>query len=187
MALDAAARLFDQETRRFVVEGTEAYSATAAVTRYFDDITNTDTIEIHDLLTSTTPIVIRGSTTILAANYKLLPLNRGNGPATSIQFGRGQYPTYDQEDHYYFSEHNNLILPGALAITGIWGYCSSANRPAAIKNAVLDWAAIMYKTGQVNMSEVLQMITVSGPTGLMAANVVSTVKTFKRGPYGGFV
>lgn len=179
--LDTAARLFDRETRGAsnVVEGTEAYSATTA-TRYFDDAVHYNYLDIHDLLSVTE--ITRGSTEVPPANYKLLPLNPGTGPYTAIQFGYGLTIERDTEDHWYYNNPAIGYITGGISITGSWGYCTEANRPPAVKEAVLNWAAVIYKTGAVNMTELLQMITTQNPHRILAANVVEIVRSFKRTP-----
>lgn len=175
--LNTAARLFDKETRRYIVEGQEAYSETASTTRYVDDWVCGNYVEVPDLLSVSA--IVRGSTTLTTDQYKLLPRNRGNGPITEIQFQQYQSITRDTEDHYYYNT-NGFITDG-IAITGVWGYCTIDNRPDAIKEAVLQWAAIMYKTGAVSVESLLQMATVNGPTQFMAAGVRDIIKVFKRG------
>lgn len=181
--LNSAARLFDQETRRYVVEGQEAYSASVSQTRYFDDLVRGGHLEIHDLLS--TSGIVRGSTTVPAANYKLLPLNRGNGPYTSIQWGQAFSIERDTEDHWYYSTHD--IVTGGIAITGVWGYCTAANRPDAVKQAVLDLSSLMYKTEALTLEQVMNMITPRDPMTIIARNVAQTIKAFKRAPEYAFV
>jgi hypothetical protein len=174
--LNTAARLFDEATRGpYVVEGAEAYSATTA-TRTFTDNIYDSFIDIPDLLSVTT--ITRGSTEVTTGNYKLLPLNPGLGPYTQIQFGSGLAIERDTEDHWYF--HNLGYISGGISIAGSWGYCTAANRPDAVEEAVLNWAAVIYKTGALTMQDLLQMISTQNPNKILAANVVGIVEAFKR-------
>jgi hypothetical protein len=185
--LNTAARLFDKETRRFIVEGYEAYAATASTIRLFDDYLGSLELEIPDALTITA--ITRGSTTLAGTEYMLLPATtiRGNGPITHLQFQQGVSISYDTEDHAYYGTHSNQFITNGIAITGTWGYCTEANRPDAVTEAVLQWAAIMYKTGAVSAEALLQMATVNGPMQFMAAGVKDIIRAFKRMPAMRFV
>jgi hypothetical protein len=69
---------------------------------------------------------------------------------------------------------------GQFAVTGTWGYCTAANRPEAVKQAVLSLAAIMYKAGNLSMDAVLNMVSNQDPVGIMARNVRDAVMQFRR-------
>jgi hypothetical protein len=174
--LDAAARMFDGATRGGGIEGAEAYSVSASATRYYDD-DNSGVIPIDDALTVTA--LTRGGTAIDTAYYKLYPYNPGNGPYTRIYL-RGDVNTPITLGGTWYSYPQAGVGLGQIAVTGTWGYCAAANRPEAVKNAVLNLAAVMYKSQALTMEQVLNMVSNQNPVGIMAANVKDAVKQFSR-------
>ena len=167
--LNSAARQFDMKTRR-PPEGREAFSESASETRYFDDAYTARYVAIDDLLTVSA--VVRGTDTITSDYYYLDP--RGT-PHTRFYFQPNSYPGYS---YPYLG-----IGLGQIAITGTWGYCTAANRPDQVGNAVLNLAAIMYKLQAVNLDQVLQMVSNQSPYGIMAATVKDAIQTFRKVSY----
>jgi hypothetical protein len=156
--LDAAAHIVDtarnpQGCDRLPT-GAEAFSATASnATRYFDD-PMTGVIEVDDLLTLDG--ITRNGTALSADDYVTWPYNPGNGPITRILL---------RSDTLY----DPLVLTGAnwygypnvgrgarmIAVTGTWGYCTQANRPAVVKEATLMQAERLYERISVSPTEML--------------------------------
>lgn len=157
--LDAAAHIVD--TARNPVGcnrlplGAEAFSATAAgVTRYFDDPL-TGVIEIDDLIGAPTAVV-RNSTTLDTGGYTLYPYNPGDGPYTRI-FLRSDAlwePTLTSGATWYGYPN---VGSGArmIAVTGTWGYCAEADRPAIVKEAALMQAERLYERMMVRPEDML--------------------------------
>jgi hypothetical protein len=174
--LDAAARMFDGATRGGGIEGAEAYSASASATRYYDD-DNSGVLYVDDVLTVTA--LTRGGTAIDTADYKLYPYNPGSGPYTRIYLRADAETPITLGGTWYGYPQSGVGL-GQFAVTGTWGYCTAANRPEAVKHAVLSLAAVMYKAGNLSMEQVLNMVSDQDPVGIMARNVKDAVGQFRR-------
>jgi hypothetical protein len=146
--LDTAAYMVDQATRR-PPEGKEAFSATSSETRYFDD-PRLGTVAIDDALTVTA--ITRGGTTITSTYYQLRPYNPGNGPYTSIQF-RSDATSITNIEWYGYP--HTYMGTRQIAVTGTWGYCTQANRPAVVKEATLTQAEKLYERFGISPAELL--------------------------------
>ena len=173
--LDAAARMFDGATRG-AKEGYEAYSESASEARLYDD-DNSGVLLIDDCLSVTA--LTRGGETITTDYYKLYPYNPGDGPYTRIYF-RGDVNTPITLGGTWYSYPQAGVGLAQFSVTGTWGYCTAANRPEAVKNAVLNLAAIMYKTQAVTLDQVMNMVSPADPIGIMARNVKDAVQQFRR-------
>ena len=158
--LDAAAHIVDAARNPMGFNrlplGAEAFSATAAgVTRYFDDPL-TGVIEIDDLIGAPTAVV-RNSTTLDTADYALWPYNPGDGPYTRILLRSDALwePTLTSGATWYGYPN---VGSGArmIAVTGTWGYCAQADRPAVVKEATLMQAERLYERIKVRAEDMLQ-------------------------------
>lgn len=141
--LDSAASTIDRVGRKYIL-GKEAFSATTSETRYFDDVIDEmGLVRIDDLLTVTE--VIRGGVTISASYYDLYPYNIGNGCYTYIRFTQDNtslaWPGLNTRYNYPFAG----VGTKQLQITGTWGFCTSGNRPAEVKEATIIQAGYLYQ------------------------------------------
>lgn len=156
--LDAAAFIVDQVARNPVgcnrlPVGTAAFAATAAgETRYFDDPL-TGSIEIDDCLAVTA--VTQDGAAVDPTTYILWPYNPGNGPYTRLLFSSDAAvaPAIVTGSWYGYPQKGVGIR--RIAVTGTWGYCTEANRPAVIKEATLIQAERLYERLGLNPSELL--------------------------------
>jgi hypothetical protein len=140
--LDASAELVDAETRGHKL-GYEAFSASASEVRYFDDDMS-GVIDIDDAVTVTA--ITRGGVVITLDYYKLYPYNRGNGPATRIYLrSDSQFSDSLLVGGSWYGYPNDGWGMAQIAVTGTWGYCTQANRPKVVKEAVLTQAEAMYE------------------------------------------
>jgi hypothetical protein len=120
LLLDSASHLVDQNTRIPPV-GQYAFTATeAGVTRYYDDDMS-GVIAIDDVLEITA--VQRNGVDV---DYAVDPPNEL--PVTALVLVEGG------------SGHR------AITVTGTWGYCTEAARPAAVREATLQQATAMYRS-----------------------------------------
>lgn len=155
--LNAAAYLVDSQTRG-AREGQEAFSATASITRYFDDYIREDgVIDIDDAVTVTA--VVRGGQTLDSSTYYTYPYNAGEGPITRIYLLSSSItlPSYQLGGSSYGYPYRDVGVK-AIQVTGTWGYCTSANRPPEIKEATLMQAAAMYRKVYMPPRDVAQAI-----------------------------
>lgn len=180
--LDAAARMFDGATRG-AMEGYEAYSESASEARLYDD-DNSGVLLIDDCLSVTA--LTRGGETITTDYYKLYPYNPGDGPYTRIYL-RGDVTAPITLGGTWYSYPQSGVGLAQFSVTGTWGYCTSANRPEAVKNAVLNLAAVMYKTQALTLDQVMQMVSNTDPVGIMSRNVKDAVLQFRRDRAWGIV
>lgn len=136
--LNAAAYIVDQVTRR-PPRGAIAFSATAAPeTRYFDD-TGSGTVRIDDLLLTTPITIVRGGTTLAATDYILRPYNElPKGEIVIVEYAAPSDTTGYRLPYRRYGMRQ-------IAVTATWGFCTLANRPVVVKEAVLVQAERMYE------------------------------------------
>jgi hypothetical protein len=133
--LNTAAYLFDRVTRRPPV-GLEAFSEVASSARYFDDALN-GVISIDDA-TAVTAVTRNGAALTAGTDYNVSPYNEL--PKTSIVLSAGG------------------VGAKAIAVTGTWGYCTQANRPAIVKELVLTQAERLYEQIGMNPVEIANLL-----------------------------
>jgi hypothetical protein len=172
--LDAAARMFDGATRG-AKEGAEAFSQANSSARRFDDYTGNGYVDIDDA-TAVTIVARDGQTLTVTTDYLLYPYNPGSGPYTRIVWTSNAGGFAGGSARYVGD-----VGRGAIEVTGTWGYCTAQNRPEAVKNAVLNLAAVMYKSQALTMEQVMNMVSNQNPVGIMARNVQDAVNEFRKG------
>jgi hypothetical protein len=172
--LDAAARMFDGATRG-AKEGAEAFSQANSSARRYDDYVCNGYVDIDDA-TAVTIVARDGQTLTVTTDYLLYPYNPGNGPYTRIVWTSNAGGFQGGSARYV-----DGLGYGAIEVTGTWGYCTAANRPEAVKNAVLNLAAVMYKSQALTMEQVMNMVSDRDPVGIMARNVKDAVEEFRKG------
>jgi len=152
--LDTAAQVVDQVTRR-PPNGTVAFSPSAAgVTRYYDDVLHDrGLVWIDDCLAITQ--VKRAGTVLAASSYKQYPYNEL--PSTALYLNAVAYFVDNIlfGGSYWYGLPHRGVGAGAIEITGTWGYCQVAARPAVIKEATLQLAALYYQRKSVSISDLL--------------------------------
>lgn len=172
--INAAAVMVDGLTRGYR-PGYEAFSASASEQRLFnDDIQVSGIVEIDDALTVTA--LTRGSSTVGSTYYQLYPYNPGNGPYTRILM---------RMDLIWLlgavispSSWYGYPYPGVgaaqVAVTGTWGYCTAANRPAVVKEATLALAKQLFDEGAYTAKDMLQ--AVQNPTAWVDKRVYALLQ-----------
>jgi hypothetical protein len=151
--------VIDGLTRR-PPEGAEAFSASSAgVTRLFnDDMSENGIIEIDDCLSVTA--LTRGGQAVVSPYFQMWPYNPGNGPYTRILLRADQtFPliaVLTPSTWYGFPYPN--VGAAQIAVTGTWGYCTSVNRPALIKEATLAIAKQLYDEGAYTAKDMMNAV-----------------------------
>jgi hypothetical protein len=174
-----AAYMVDHLTRG-ALDGYEAFSESASETRYFDD-DGSGVVWLNDLLTISS--ITRGTATIAATYYKQMPLNRGNGPTTHIALRSDALINFTPATNslWYGYPYEGVGL-GQIGVTGTWGYCTQANRPAVVKEATLQIANLMYKQSGLSMSDVLNILQ-RDPTAFLSKPIADRLQVLR--PVGG--
>jgi hypothetical protein len=153
--LDTAAQAIDAYARRYIV-GKEAFAATGSETRYFDDPLDTEGLAyIDDLLTVTE--IVRGTTTITASYYDLWPYNLGNACYTAIRFTQDSTSPVTAGLNSRYNYPFMGVGTKQLSVTGTWGFCTEANRPAIVTEATLIQAGYLYEIMNLSKDDVVQL------------------------------
>jgi hypothetical protein len=184
--LDTAARMVDLYTRNRNADllGTEAFTASASATRTYDHVLrNGGKLEIDDLIGAPTAVTIGGTSITPIATYITgLPENPGNGPYTALQFRYDTTNIMGAGNAWYW----NGIGVGQIAVTGVWGFCTQANRPPEIKEATLLQAVRLYELANLGKDNMVQMALAGGSLPAIDPQVAIMLKPFRRyGSTGG--
>lgn len=174
--LDAAAVTVDKATRGYRA-GYEAFAASSSETRYFDDDLYAGYVAIDDLLTISA--LTRDGVAVLAADYKLWPYNRGVpavGPAERIYLSRTGGVSAGAS-MFYGSPWAHTGA-GQYAVTGTWGYCTTANLPPCVVEATLRQAQLWYESSQVGPTQLSQMLV--NPYTSLRADIAAILRPVQR-------
>lgn len=156
--------------------GYEAFSVSASETRYYDDDA-IGIVEIDDALT-VTAITRDGSALTLNTDYYLEPANRGNGPYTRIRFITTTGSTGDWASGVSRYQSNTWPSVRRIAVTGTWGFCTLANRPAAVKELTLILAQNIYESQDLSLTDVVG--AVMNPDRYLDARAERMVRMLRR-------
>jgi hypothetical protein len=166
--LDSAAQIVDHVTRGYR-RGYEAFSASASEARHYDDAPD-GTLRIDDAVTVTA--VTRQSAAQVEGNtrdYVLYPYN--TTPKQEIRFMYGRGGGYDPA--------RSPMAVRAVSVTGTWGYCTEATRPAIVKEATLTQAEKIYERIAIAPAELL--VAMRDPYRYVDAFVVAMLTPLRRG------
>ncbi len=166
--LNAAAVLVDEKTRGYR-SGYEAFAASASETRLFDDYIFNGYLDIDDV--QAISAVGRDTTVIDPTLYRLWPFNPDNGPYERLYFsniyaGRANYGAWWP------------MRRATIEVTGIWGYCTTANLPACVTEAVLRQAELWYESAQLSPTELGAMLV--NPYTALRADIEIILRPVKR-------
>ena len=174
----AAEDVVDRYTRG-PVWGTRAFAESASETRYFDD-PNTGVIRIDDAQ-EVTALTRAGTALTVTTDYNLYPYNKGTGPYTEIYLTGGAFSM--SGGPYFSSSSYGYPYRGIgirqIAVTGTWGFCTLANLPPAVKEAVLRLAVIYHRMNGIKTVDWLN--AVSNPMSQEWSAVKSLLQPYVKG------
>lgn len=184
--LNTAAQQVDALTRGYR-PGYEAFSASESEARLFDDDLS-GTVDLDDCLTITQ--VLRGASEITSTYYQARPYNVP--PYTQLVFRADTTfdPPYLGDGTWYEYPIRGIGL-GQYSVTGTWGYCSAATRPAAIGEATLELAKWAYGLAGLSIADQVAAIrdtsfVVNTDKIAVSRAVLALLEPFRKGRSGGF-
>lgn len=140
--------------------GYEAFSASSSEIRYFDDVMREPGyVPIDDCLSVS--LVQRNGNTVTSGNYKLWPYNRTTDamPATHLYLAAfASIPTDVFTGSGFYNYPFQGVGAAGFAITGVWGYCTAANRPPVIKEVTLKIAKQLYDEAAYTAKDMMQAV-----------------------------